>query len=461
MNSPLPSPPSALSRKRLTWVVIALWSIVMLAIFIRVGFSPHRNTVFETYETAGKHWIASQDIYKTKRGFVYSPLIAAFFAPFTVLPDLASNVLWRLLNLGVYLGAICLWLKLELHHRIPKSRHILVYLLLLPLSLGNFNNGQANPIIIGLLMLAVIGTKTTCWNTAALCVAVAAYFKIYPLVVGMLLIVLFPQKLSWRLPLAVIVLGGLSFLLQKPAYVTHQYQLWIATRMGDDRRQYVQVIAPNDLWLLLRYLHISITEKANIVLHVASGTAIAALCLFGWFRGWALNRLLAALFTLVIYWMLLLGPATESSTYRERAYIVLQVSSGAAIAAICFFGRLKGWALNRLLASLFTLVVCWMLLLGPATESSTYILLAPALVLALLQAFNQPMSPWLRVLPVSTYLITLVSLGIDSFTPFNKDIHAMALQPAGALIFSCYVVIWVLTPAYWPGHQPSYNNCFQ
>ncbi len=372
--------------------MIALWAIVLLVIFVRAAWTPHRNTVLETYEKAGGNWLAAHDIYKTRRGFVYSPLIAALFAPFSLMPDLLSNVLWRLLNFATYIGALWWWLKLSLHRNIPRASYDILFLLLLPLSLGNFNNGQANPIITGLLMLAIIGARTERWNLAAFCIAVAVYFKIYPIVAGLLLALVFPRQFSWRMVVFLVALGVLSFLLQKPSYVWHQYELWFATRISDNRRLTAQNIAPNDLWLLLRCLQISITEKA---------------------------------------------------------YIALQVASGAAIAGICLFGKVKRWPLDRLLATLFTLVVCWILLLGPATESATYVLLAPAMALALVQAYHQPMSPWLRGMVTSAFVISLMALGINSFTSINKDLYAKALQPAGALIFSCYSLIWLLTPSYW------------
>lgn len=377
----------------LNLLTASLWVGVLLVIFIRVAHSPHRNTVFTTYEAAGGKWIAAKDLYTNSGGFVYSPLAAAFFAPFSVLPDLTSNILWRLLNAGMLLGAVWWWLKSGLHRGIPTHRYSMVFLLLLPLTIGNLNNGQANPMLVGILMLAVIGAKTGRWNLAAICIALTAYFKIYPLVVGLLLALIFPQKFSWRLVIALILLGALTFLLQRPGFVMQEYQRWIFTRLHDDRKLYKPDVAPRDLWLLLRFLHIPVSKAA---------------------------------------------------------YTAMQIGGGAAIAAVCWFGKIKHWSMNRLLVAIFTLASCWMLLLGPATESATYVLLAPALVLALVESFEQPIPTSLRALLVTALAILFAALCVNSFTHFHRESYAMVIQPIGAVLFSCYAAIWLVPTAFWP-----------
>ena len=67
-------------------IVIGLWAAVLLGIWIRIGLFSHSHDVFGTYADAGRKWTASQPLYSYTRGFVYSPLVAAFFAPFSWLP---------------------------------------------------------------------------------------------------------------------------------------------------------------------------------------------------------------------------------------------------------------------------------------------------------------------------------------------------------------------------------------
>ena len=152
-------------RSLLSAVVIGLWVAVLLGICLRVGLMSRSHDVFVTYYDAGRKWIESQPLYSYTRGFVYSPLIAAFFVLFSWLPLSLGAMLWRLINVAVFVGAIFWWLRAGIHDRIPKSSYWLVFLLILPLSLGNFNNGQINPLIIGLLMIAILAVYLSTMDT--------------------------------------------------------------------------------------------------------------------------------------------------------------------------------------------------------------------------------------------------------------------------------------------------------
>jgi hypothetical protein len=44
----------------------------------------------------------------------------------------------------------------------------------------------------------------------------------------LLLVLLYPRQLGWRLAVILVLLGALSFTLQQPAYVFEQYQRWFA-----------------------------------------------------------------------------------------------------------------------------------------------------------------------------------------------------------------------------------------
>ena len=173
-------------RRLFDLIVIGLWAVVLLAITIRIGLFSHSHDVFATYADAGRRWTAAQPLYTYTRGFVYSPLVAALFAPFSWLPISLGSVLWRLVNAAIFVGAIFWWLKAEISAGIPKSSYWLVFLLILPLSLGNFNNGQVNPMIIGLLMAAILAAREQRWTLSAVALGFATYLKIYPLSVGLL-----------------------------------------------------------------------------------------------------------------------------------------------------------------------------------------------------------------------------------------------------------------------------------
>jgi hypothetical protein len=371
--------------------VAGLWAAVLLGILIRVGLFSHSHDVFGTYADAGRKWTASQPLYSYTRGFVYSPLVAAFFAPFSWLPISLGSVLWRLLNAALFVGAIFWWLKSEISSRIPKSSYWLVFLLILPLSLGNFNNGQVNPMIIGVLMAAILAAYEERWTLAAFAIGFSTYLKIYPLSVGLLLVLLYPRQLGWRLALALILMGAVSFILQRPAYVLEQYQRWFSTRAADDRRMNMD-IAPRDFAMILRLLHIHLS--AHMVL-------------------------------------------------------VLQLLAAAGAAVLCVTGRLRKWSEKRLLTCVFTTGTCWMLLFGPATEDATYAMIAPVLVFALVQALYQNTLSWMRVLVCASFALLLVGLVLNAFFSLKKTPPLMSVQPFGALLFAGYSILWVFRSSLW------------
>ena len=87
-----------------------VWTVALLVVFARTLFS-HRGTCFGTYNQAGLHWIHGESVYTHWMGFVYSPLVAVFFAPFSCLPSALGSILWQLLNAAVLLGGLAAILR--------------------------------------------------------------------------------------------------------------------------------------------------------------------------------------------------------------------------------------------------------------------------------------------------------------------------------------------------------------
>ena len=237
-------------RRRTAWlVVLTLWIALIIGVLIRSLLKPTSGTVFPIFHTAGGRWLHSENLYSGGTDYLYSPLVAAFFSPLALLPMWAANILWRLAVAVAYLAAVRAWLR-DGTSRIPVKNHAAVFLILLPLSIGSINNAQSNPLVIALVMFALIAARASRWVFAALCIAIITYLKIYPLAAGLLLAVLFPRQFSWRLVVALIAFGALSFVLQKPSYVLEQYHNWIATRSVDERHFDIEN-RPRDLWTLL------------------------------------------------------------------------------------------------------------------------------------------------------------------------------------------------------------------
>jgi hypothetical protein len=266
-----------------------------------------------------------------------------------------------------------------------------------PLAVGNIDISQANPLVEGLLLLAIAAVYAERWNSAALCVAIATCFKIYPIAVGLLICLIAPKRFSWRMLIALLLLLVIPFLFQHWSYVSNQYNAWIATRASDDRRQWPIEKLPLDLWFLI---------------HWVGGLPIP-----------------------------------------PKIYSLIQLGTAGALAFFCAVQTWRGWAKNRVLIGLFCLVSIWMTLCGPATESYTYLILAPAVILALVQAFDADQPVELRALVSAAFILQLLAATRASFLPHFKPSWALSIQPVSALVFLVYTLWWLFNNSLWPGDR--------
>ena len=376
---------------------LAVWIIILLGLAVRTLANPNRATAFTVYRLAGIHWLNAQHLYGDWRGFVYSPLAAVFFTPFGLLPPGWGNLCWTWFNAAIFLLGVRALLSSGIYPGIKPQYLGIVYLLLVPLVLGNLDTGQANPTVIGLMLLAVAAVPAERWGVAALCVAAATYLKIYPLAVGLILFLMAPRRLGWRLLLALVVLGILPFLFQHWSYVSQQYHEWISTRSADDRRLYPIKDVPLDLWfLLVRLGHLPIPGFV---------------------------------------------------------YSAFQILSGGAIALFCLVGVWKDWPKERLLAGILALVCIWTTLCGPATELQTYVLLAPAVVLTLLDALPSSRPLWLRAGLLVVYLLMVLAVARTSFLPSQKGLWILTIQPVAAILFLICCLVLFLQGSLWCGEN--------
>jgi len=363
-------------QKGLMAAAAGLWVVAMAVILIHVWLKPESNTLYKVFRNGGQRWLASENLYPGVDEYIYSPLAAAFFAPLALLPDRVAGIVWRLLSLAAYAGAFAAWLR-NTRWAAP------AWILLLPLSVGDLYNGQANPLVIGLLMLAVLACRRERWMPAALCVAATVYLKVYPVAMGLLLAVLHPRKFPWRLALALAGLFALSLVLQRPAYVLDQYGNWVHTLGQDPRRTLHYFGTYRDFWLLLRVLCVPISVQ-----------------------GWA----------------------------------ALQAASGAALALYLWLAQRRGAPAETLDFLLLTLGACWMLLFGPATESSTYVMLAPPLVLAWTRWVEERegYTKW----AAACYALLIASQMLTSWGHRHQNAYTHLAQPVGTMILAGAVAVY-------------------
>jgi hypothetical protein len=398
--------------RRAALIVIGLWLAVILGVTIRGMAAPHQNSVFLVFRDAGRAWLAGQPLYSHVGKYLYSPLAAAWFAPFALIPDWAASALWRLAAGLAYLFAVICWFRrYNGRDDIPLIRgvgnrvesgvkqrpdeqklvpSVFGLLLLLPLSIGNLNNGQASPLIIALLLCGCLAVLDERWTLAAGCIAIATFFKIYPSAVGLLLAVIEPRKLTWRLILGVLILGILSLVLQRPDYVISQYGDWWRSLGADQRRVSTELGSWRDAWLLLRIVHIPITVAVYAVLQAAAAVAAAAYC---WWRS-------------------------------------------------------RNWNRAAVVWSAFSAGCLWITLFGPSTELATYIFLAPVVAFACAKVLTpviqkrQPFG-WLQFLSVAAYGLLLLAEALNAWVPvIRQNNYLHAIQPVAALLFLGFIVRW-------------------
>jgi len=370
--------------------------VVILGVTIRGIAAPHQNSVFIVFRDAGRAWVAAQPLYSQVGKYLYSPLAAAFFAPFALLPDWAGSAFWRLLTGLTYLVAVFAWYRRFDSSSLSSSsvRVVLGLFLLLPLSIGNLNNGQASPFIIALLIFGCMAALDGRWTLAAACISFAAFFKIYPLAIGLLLAVIEPRKLSWRLALGLLIFGALSLILQRPPYVIEQYRDWWLSLGADQRRVSTELGSWRDVWLLLRILHLPITVAGYAVLQAGAALAAAIFC----------------------WWQ---------SRTSDRSAVV--------------------W-------SAFTVGCLWITLFGPSTELATYVFIAPSVAFACAWVLwpmihGRQRWHWVQFLPIAAYALLLLAEALNAWVPvIRQNTYLHAIQPVAALLFLGFVVGWKPAP---------------
>jgi hypothetical protein len=360
------------------WFALFIWTLIIGVTALRVFVSPGRHSIFPVFAQAGHNWLNGIDMYETRDRdcFRYSPLVGALLTPFALLPDSIGEVLWRLLNATVYLAAVVGRSRVVLSPSLSRNDLGLILLLIIPLSVGCLNNGQSNPLVIGLLLGVMVCVQQDRWNAASLFAAVACFLKVYPIAVVLLLAVLYPRQLIGRFLLAIGLGLGLPFLFQHSGYVLDQYQGW--------------------------FHHLQASDRTSLPVHI-------------WYRDF---RLLCHTFHV---------PLTS------RLYAVVQLAVAAGCAALCIQAKRAGWSRDRLLSFALGLGCCWMTVFGAAAESSTYILLAPSLACALLESFRGEFSRPCRMLVIASFgLFTVTEAAV--WFPFGRQFHALGVHAAAGLM---------------------------
>lgn len=359
------------------WVFV-LWGGILLALCVRIFLWPGIHNTFQIFAQAGRNWQAGAGLYgsvsPTLDVYRYSPLVAALLAPLAMLPVGLASALWILANAVVFLVALNWWRRDVTPSRVSFA---VIALAVLPLTIASLHNGQSNALVIGLVLAGVAAVARERWNLAAGFIALATLLKLYPLAIGLLLVGLYPRKFAARLAIALGIGLLLPFLMAPPGYVLRQYADWVNYLNVDDR-----TLLPINLWM----------------------------------RDF---RLLCRV------WLVTPSPAV---------YLLIQVCTGGAIAGFCLAAARRGWSRRDVLTLLTGLGCCWMTLFGPGTEANTYVLLAPSLALALVNAWSGDCARWRRGLLTGIFALLLAGFTCKWFT-LTRPFCDLGPHPLAGLLF--------------------------
>ncbi len=371
---------------------ILVWSVVVFVITIRVAVAqPWSHTVYPIYLHAANAWCTGANPYEPIPGhdvFRYPPTMAMAFVPWTWLPLKLGAILFRWLGVWLFLSGLAVFVRALLPMRLSPARQGVLYLLTLPLVLGSINNGQTNPHLIGLMLWGIAAVARQRWNLGALCFTVATLVKVYPIAVALLLCAAHPKRFLPRYFVGLLIGLALPWSVdgwQRGAYLYQQWWGWLTI---DNRALADLERCSRDLYLILR-----------------------------------------------VWW--------EAPT--PRIYLTMQMLSALALAAVIVRMRWNETDARPRLRMTLLLGSAWITVLGPATESATYALVAPLFAIALAAAPKQRTPFAWGVAFVAAMLFATVL--IAAMFPKDWMVQALGVQPIATLLLAAIVLAEVYE---WP-----------
>lgn len=419
---PSPALLSLAGLRPLALIALTLWMLILGIVAIRLCRQPTRNSVYPLFVATGEKWCRGANVYIPVGDYRYSPAVAAGFSVLSRLPPAWGTMMWASFNIVLFFFGFLCWARCALPGRRDQDFCAVLLLLATPMMIGNFNNLQANPAVFGCMLGATAAVVTRRFTLAAVLLALAIYLKLYPLALALVFLVLYPRQLSWRLALALLVGAALPFAFQSPDYAAHSYVQWLDNLQADQRNDIKVKDAYRDLALLWRVWGDLLYLGLQKLLHLISGHP---------------------------------RQIDYATTFNQQVYTLLQLAGAAAIGGVALRVRRLTGALTtpRREHLLLTLVIVWLMVLGPSSESATYTMLAPIATWFFLHAIIAYMearklqtnasrtSANALLLPTLAYGCLLVA-AVGATTPYGKTLLTWGPQPLAALLTFIVILHW-------------------
>jgi hypothetical protein len=371
------------ATRRIVVAAVVVWATVLLVIGVHAFLYPRTHSIFPFYSFGSHAFWEGHDLYHGSGlddEFQNGPLFAVAVSPLAYLPERWGNMLWKLLNAGIFLAALALWLRCALPERLHSREVAIVFLLALGDSLQCVYDGNSNLFVIAAILLALAAVVRDKTVSAGAWLASATLAKAFPITIAALLTVVCGASITW--PFAAALAVGLALPVAiRPSAGLSQSRAWFDVLASRTNQRQIRHLSIEQLFRI--YGHPIPITWSNM-LAAAAGLVAMGLCL----------------------------------SYARRS--------------------------SRREALTFTLAAfsAWILLFLPSLEAATLAVAAPSIALALVDASRRRLYGWVTMLAVTWWLLgpALTDIMGKHARLFFQGHGAV---PVGGLLFACYLVsLW-------------------
>ncbi len=302
-----------LTHRQLQYIAFTLWAATGITVAIFILTSPGTRTVTPIFWEASKHWIQGKDIYSANGiGFLYFPHSAILQIPFTSIPFVVAELLWRFIGLGLC-GYACRLLADQLPTMSKQSAFLTISLFTIPLLWESLRNGQMNVIVTATLTIVAVLVAQDKIKKAVLVCILGLAMKPYLAVPLLLIIGVFPRRTISISIAGLTLLFVAPFFFQSPDYVLRQYAACIdSLKVSMTRGQDLYYAY---LFGMLKVFTLSISSLAQFVVSIIAAMGIYGVSLYAERKSG--KRLQTAMMMLLLStsYILLFSSRTENNTF--------------------------------------------------------------------------------------------------------------------------------------------------